>query len=171
MKILLSIFFLCLGYFSVIAQTDSMMVDTILIQRKIQQAPESLQKLMKEITEEASKGVNNDADLEIDGLLFDETRTKSGKDFYDFFYTGWEAPVNAHNYSIFISEKPYRLTTTMIEISINETLVYQSFLQPRSEYIEMLAEQAVAQTQMYLQNYEEIVRQLDGDDRSGSGIY
>lgn len=171
MKVLISIFVLSIAYYSVEAQTDSTKVDTIAIQKKIQQAPESLQNLLKEITEEASKGVKNDADIEIDGLLFDETRTKSGKDFYDFFYTGWEAPVNAHNYSIFITEKPYRLTTTMIEISINETLVYQSFLQPRGEYIEMLAEQAVAQTQMYLQNYEEIVREMDGDDRSGSGIY
>lgn len=171
MKVLISIFVLSIAYYSVEAQTDSTKVDTIAIQKKIQQAPESLQNLLKEITEEASKGVKNDADIEIDGLLFDETRTKSGKDFYDFFYTGWEAPVNARNYSIFITEKPYRLTTTMIEISINETMVYQSFLQPRSEYIEMLAEQAVAQTQMYLQNYEEIIRQLDGDDRSGTGIY
>lgn len=171
MKVLISIFVLSIAYYSVEAQTDSTKVDTIVIQKKIQQAPESLQNLLKEITEEASKGVKNDADIEIDGLLFDETRTKSGKDFYDFFYTGWEAPANARNYSIYITEKPYRLTTTMIEISINETMVYQSFLQPRSEYIEMLAEQAVAQTQMYLQNYEEIIREMDGDDRSGTGIY
>ena len=75
------------------------------------------------------------------------------------------------NYSIFISEKPYRLTTTMVEIKINETLVFQSFLQPRNEYVEMLAEQAVARTTIYLQNYEEIIRQLEGDDRSGTGIY
>ena len=59
----------------------------------------------------------------------------------------------------------------MVEIKINETLVFQSFLQPRNEYVEMLAEQAVARTTIYLQNYEEIIRQLEGDDRSGTGIY
>lgn len=145
--------------------------DTLQVKKELKEAPQSLKKLIEEITANETEKVEEDADIEIDGLLFDETKTKSGRDFYDFFYTGWETPANARNYSIFITEKPYRLTTTMIEISINETLVYQSFLQPRSDYIEMLAEQAVAQTQMYLQNYEEIVRQLDGDDRSGSGIY
>lgn len=171
MKVVLSIFFLSFMCFSVKAQMDSIIVDTVQVQKKIQQAPEDLQKLMKEITEEASKGVKKDADIEIDGLLFDDTKTKSGKDFYDLFYQGWEAPANAKNYSIFVVEKPYRLTTTMIEISINETLVFQSLLKPRNEYIELMAEQAIAQTQMYLENYEEIIRQLGGDDLSGSGIY
>jgi len=169
MKQLITIlFFITLAYTGA-AQTDTIQSKRDTIQLK--KAPQSLKKLIEEITANETEKAGNDADIEIDGLLFDETKTKSGKDFYDFFYTGWVAPANARNYSIFITEKPYRLTTTMIEISINETMVYQSFLQPRSDYIETLAEQAVAQTQMYLQNYEEIVRQLDGDDRSGSGIY
>ena len=104
-------------------------------------------------------------------MLFDETKTKSGRDFYDYFYGGWEAPPNASNYSIFISEKPYRLTTTLIEIKINETTVFQSFLQPRGDIVEQLARQAVAQTQMYLANYEELMRQLEGEDQSGTGIF
>ena len=59
----------------------------------------------------------------------------------------------------------------MIEIRINETLVFQSFLQPRSDIVEMLAQQAVTRTALYLQNYEEIVKQLEGADQSGSGIF
>jgi curli production assembly/transport component CsgE len=61
--------------------------------------------------------------------------------------------------------------TTLVEIKINETTVFQSFLQPRGDIVEQLALQAVAQTQMYLANYEELMRQLEGDDRSGSGIF
>ncbi len=145
--------------------------DTIQNKKQLIEAPENLQKLIEEITAEETKKVSKDADIEIDGLLFDETKTKSGKDFYDYFYQGWEAPAKARNYSIFISEKPYRLTTTMVEIKINETLVFQSFLQPRGDIVEMLAQQAVARTKVYLQHYEEIIKQLEGDDRSGSGIF
>jgi curli production assembly/transport component CsgE len=149
------------------AQTDSVRSD-----KSIQDAPESLQKLISDITsDELKKQQNEDADIEIDGLLFDETKTKSGRDFYDYFYSGWEAPAEAKNYSIIIQEKPYRLTTTMIEVKINETMVFQSFLQPRQEIVEMLAEQATQRTRVYLQNYEEIIRQLEGEDRSGSGIF
>ena len=130
-----------------------------------------MRKLLDEIKADELNSQNEDADLEIDGLLFDETKTKRGRDFYDYFYSSWEAPADAANYSIFIQEKPYRLTTTMIEIKINETIVFQSFLQPRQEIVELLAEQAVLQTQRYLQNYEELIRQLEGEDRSGTGIF
>lgn len=145
--------------------------DTLQPVKTVKEAPADLFELLGKITEQETRKSSSDVELEIDGLLIDETKTKSGKDFYDYFYNGWEAPPNAKNYSIFITEKPYRLTTTMLEIHINETLVFQSFLQPRGEYIEMLAEQAVAQTQVYLQNYEEILRQLEGEDQSGTGIY
>jgi curli production assembly/transport component CsgE len=154
-----------------LALTGLSQTDTVRVTKPLKETPESLKSLIEEIKAEVTKEAEKDADIEIDGLLFDETKTKSGKDFYDYFYRGWVAPRNAKNYSVFITEKPYRLTTTQIEIKINETLVFQSFMQPRGDYVEMLASQAVAQTQMYLQNYEEIVRQLDGDDRSGSGIY
>lgn len=136
-----------------------------------QKAPMELQKLLEDITTEETKKVSRDADIEVDGLLFDETRTKNGRDFYDYFYRDWQAPANAKNYSIYLSEKPYRLTTTMIEIRINETLVFQAFLQPRSDYLEMLAEQAVAQTKIYLENYEALLKQLEGADQSGTGIF
>jgi len=145
--------------------------DTVKTSKQLKEAPDDLKKLIEEITAEKAKKVSRDADIEIDGLLFDETKTKSGRDFYDYFFRDWEAPPKARNFSIFITERPYRLTTTQIEIKINETLVFQSFLQPRGEIVEMLAQQAVAQTQMYLQNYEAIIKQLEGDDRSGSGIF
>ncbi len=146
--------------------------DTIFIKNKeVKQAPEELQQLLNDIQKEETEKVSRDAEIEIDGLLIDETKTKNGRDFYDYFYRDWQPPQNAKNYSIFITERPYRLTTTMIEIRINETLVFQSFLQPRSDIVEMLSQQAVARTALYLQNYEEIVKQLEGADQSGSGIF
>lgn len=160
-------------FFLILALTGAAQTDTIRGKRdtiKLQEAPESLKKLIEGITAKKEQA-SNDADIEIDGLLFDETKTKSGKDFYDFFYSGWVAPANAKNYSIFITEKPYRLTTTLIEIKINETTVFQSFLQPRADIVEQLAQQAVAQTQLYLANYEQLMRQLEGADQSGSGIF
>jgi curli production assembly/transport component CsgE len=166
MRIILSILLIITLSNIGLAQTD-----TIQNKKQLIEAPADLQKLIKEITAEEAKKVSKDAEIEIDGLLFDETKTKSGRDFYDYFYRDWEAPPKARNFSIFISEKPYRLSTTQIEIKINETLVFQSFLQPRGDVVEMLALQAVARTKLYLQNYEEIVKQLEGDDRSGTGIF
>jgi curli production assembly/transport component CsgE len=148
-------------------QPDTLLQDTT----QMKEAPESLQKLIGEITKQQKKQVSKDAELELDGMLFDETKTKSGKDFYDFFYSRWVAPSGAKNYSIFIREVPFRLMTTQIEVKINETTVFQSFLQPRADIVEQLAEYAVAQTQMYLANYEELMRQMEGEDQAGTGIY
>lgn len=164
--------YLCILALMMLALSGFTQTDAIQSDKNTQDAPESLQELISDITSDKfKKQQNEDADIEIDGLLFDETKTKSGRDFYDYFYSGWAAPENAKNYSIFIQEKPYRLTTTMIEIKINENIVFQSFLQPRQEIVEMLADQAVERTRVYLQNYEEIIRQLEGEDRSGSGIF
>ncbi len=145
--------------------------DTTETSGQIKEAPAFLKKLLSEAEAAKSQQVSSDADIEIDGLLVDGTKTRSGRDFYDYFYRDWEPPDGAKNYSITISEKPYRLNTTQVEVSINETLVFQSFLQPRGDIIEMLAQQAVAQTWMYLKDYEAIVKQLEGDDRSGNGIF
>src|SRR5690606_16276383 len=149
------------------AGSDMLLKDTT----TIREAPESLQILFGEITMQPEEEVSEDAELELDGMLFDETKTNSDKDFYDYYYSRWDTPPGAKNFSIFITEVPYRLSTTQIEVRINETLVFQSFLQPRADIVEELAQYAVAQTQMYLANFEELMRQMEGEDQAGSEIY
>lgn len=141
-----------------------------------QEAPESVKKLLddiikEELTKAQSQKKRNGLDLEIDGLVIDDTKTKSGRDFFDFFFRDWEAPESAKNFIIYISEKPFRLNSTLIEILINETLVYQSFLQPRIDIIEAMAFESIGTTQMYLANYEALMKELGGSDVKGTGIY
>ncbi len=136
---------------------------------KTKPVPESLKKLFDQVVKQPAN--TNDYEIEIDGLLVDDTKTKTGKEFYDLFYNGWEPPSGAKNYSITISEKPFRLTSTLIVVSINDTPVYQSVLQPRQDIVEGLSVDAIMTTQSYLANYEEIMRQLNGDDMAGSGIF
>lgn len=136
---------------------------------KTRQVPENLRKLVDQVVKQSTK--SNDMEIEIDGLLVDDTKTKTGKDFYDLFYGSWEVPAGAKNFTITISEKPFRLSSTLIVVSINETPVYQSVLQPRQDIVEGLSQDAISTTQSYLANYEEIMKQLNGDDMAGSGIY
>jgi len=131
--------------------------------------PESLRKVFEQIIKQPEK--SKDYEIEIDGLLVDDTKTKLGKDFYDAFYSHWEVPANSKNYIITISEKPFRLTSTLIEISINDTPVYQSILQPRQDILEELSVDAISVTQNYLINYQDIMRQINGDDMTGTGIF
>lgn len=136
---------------------------------KTKPAPEYLKKLVNQVILQSQK--STEPEIEIDGLLVDDTKTKTGKDFYDLFYASWEAPSGAKNYTITITEKPFRLSSTLIVVSINDTPVYQSVLQPRQDIVEGLSQDAISTTQSYLANYEEIMRQLNGDDMAGSGIF
>jgi len=136
---------------------------------KTKPVPVSLKKLLEQVVKQADK--SGDLEIEIDGLLVDDTKTKTGKDFYDLFYGSWEAPKDAKNFTITISEKPFRLSSTLIVVSINDTPVYQSVLQPRQDIVEGLSQDAISTTQSYLANYEEIMKQLNGDDMVGTGIF
>ena len=160
MYTLANIILSALFFMPFVNQTDSI---------KTKPVPESLQKLFDQVVKHPEK--SNDSEIEIDGLLVDDTKTKTGKEFYDLFYSNWEAPAEAKNYSITISEKPFRLSSTLIVVSINDTPVYQSVLQPRQDIVEGLSMDALMTTQSYLANYEEIMRQLNGDDMTGSGIF
>ncbi|MCH7410361.1 curli production assembly/transport protein CsgE [Belliella sp. DSM 111904] len=154
------------------SKIDSLSKSNVIDTTKVlQEAPDELKNLFESIVKEETQKLKSGLNLELDGLIIDETKTKSGKEFYDFFFREWEAPEGAKNYTIFIEEKPFRLNTTMVEILINETLIFQSLLQPRGDVIESLAIDATATTKMYLANYEELLKQLGGSDMKGTGIY
>src|SRR5690606_24825259 len=106
-----------------------------------------------------------------DGLIVDETVTKMGRDFYQVFFSHWEAPPQASDFTIKITEKPMVGIGTRIMVEINNQMVAESPLQPRYDIIESIAKQAVVICFDYLKNYEQIQRELSGEDLSGSGIY
>lgn len=109
--------------------------------------------------------------LGINGLIVDETESKIGHDFYDAFFSDWQAPKTMTDYTITISEKPLPRLGTQITILINDNPVFKSFVQPRFEIIEELARQGAATAYSYLENYTEIQKQLQGEDLKGTGIY
>lgn len=110
-------------------------------------------------------------EIEIEGLIVDATQTKVGHDFYDMFYSNWQPPANFSDFTITINEKPYPRQGSFISISVNDTEIFQRFLQPRIEIIEEMAQQGVYVTINFLENYEQIQQELQGDDLRGSGIY
>ena len=109
--------------------------------------------------------------LEIDGLIIDETRTKSGRDFYSLFYSKWQAPVQASNFSVVLKEYPTRGRVSRVGIEVNGRLVFQAIIQPRSDLLETSANQAISMVQRHLKDQKQLKNQLDSDISSGSGIF
>ncbi|WP_421919851.1 CsgE family curli-type amyloid fiber assembly protein [Marinifilum sp.] len=110
-------------------------------------------------------------DMEIDGLIMDETITKVGRDFYDMFFSGWAPPKNAKNFTITIKEMVLPGLATQVTVLVNNNEVFKQRVQPRYDILEQMSTYAVQQTGRYLLNYEKMKSQLDGDDQSGSGIF
>ena len=94
-----------------------------------------------------------------------------GHDFYDIFYSLWQPPENIKNYTITIEEKPLPQLGTQIAIRVNDSYVFQNFLQPRYELIEEYAQYGIQMVYSFLYNYQEIQQSLESEDLEGSGIY
>jgi hypothetical protein len=93
-----------------------------------------------------AKLLQNVPGLEIDGLVVDETQTKVGRDFYEIFFSRWQAPESARNYTVKIEEHPIPNLGTRIAVKVNDELVFQAHLQPRYDIIEATAQQAIYYT-------------------------
>jgi len=92
---------------------------------------------------------------EVDGMIHDETRSKAGRDFYDMFYSFWQTPPGATNYSIRILEQPAPSMGTIVTVMVNDIETFQTRLQPRYEYIEEAGQFAVRRTYLYLRDNQQ----------------
>ena len=79
-----------------------------------------------------------------EGMILDETQTRMGGTFFNYFYNHWQAPREATNFMITIKEKMMPSIGSSVSIKINEELVFQTRLQPRYDFIEQMGQRAVA---------------------------
>ncbi|MGK7397102.1 MAG: CsgE family curli-type amyloid fiber assembly protein [Candidatus Cyclobacteriaceae bacterium M3_2C_046] len=135
----------------------------------IEEAPLMLQEMVEQLKADSSARDPNN--LEIDGLVVDETLTKVGRDFYEIFYNRWQAPPQAKNYTIFIREKPVPGFGTLISIKVVDDEIFSQRVPPRFEIVEEYAQYATYLTQNFLLDQARMKDQLESQDQSGSGIF
>ncbi|MCW9707166.1 CsgE family curli-type amyloid fiber assembly protein [Fodinibius salsisoli] len=116
----------------------------------------------KQNQEQSETSPQQDPTLELGGFVLDETRSKMGRDFYNLFYQHWEAPQNASNFTITISEQPTIGRGSQVTIKLDYNQIFSARLQPRYEYIETLSKQAVARSQQAVQQQASVKNQLIG---------
>ncbi|WP_019988857.1 CsgE family curli-type amyloid fiber assembly protein [Rudanella lutea] len=148
--------------------------------------------------------LREDANLEAGStttLLLDNTRSKVGRDFYEFFFRAFnEAPAaegavlnqapqtNPADTSTVTVQKPLEFeldlfliaidelpansgTGSIISVSINDEVVFQQFIQNRIDTIEEFAVATAQGVRQYVDTYNETQRQLGNEDQKGSGVY
>jgi len=92
------------------------------------------------------------------GLVTEDTKTKFGKDFYDFFYQKYSMGGVKENKIVHIGEMISFGRTTKIIVKIDQTVIFQFFAKPKLDFLKQMAEQAVLSVNKY---FERISRQKE----------
>lgn len=98
--------------------------------------------------------------FELSGIISDDTKTKVGKDFYDFYYYSYNDKKINSKKIVTVSEELSFARNTKIIISIENNTVYEFLAKPDEEFLIMVAEDSVYATYVYLKNLEKQSEQI-----------
>ena len=88
------------------------------------------------------------------GIVSDETKTRTGKDFYDLYYNLYnDKKINSRKI-VSIGEEYSFARNTKIIITIDNETVYEFLARPDEDFLEAMAERSVYATLLYLKNLE-----------------
>ncbi len=105
-------------------------------------------------------GEDSDEWLGITGLIVDETMTKAGRDFYEYFSTYWQ-PIRGMDYTIYIEERADVIRGSQFWVKVDDDVVHQFRLSPRQGQIEELAGYTVSRVYGYLMQRLTVKKQLE----------
>lgn len=129
-----------------------------------------LEKLLSKAIKQ-KKETKEDIEYEVDGMIVPNTISRAGRDFYDIFFSKWVTPKGVRNFIIEIREKPIPQMGTEITIIVKDIEIFQEKVQPRYDIIEEYAKFAINVVRDFLKHYNEIQKELNGEDMSGSGMF
>ncbi len=101
--------------------------------------------------------------VEINGLIIDESRTVTGREFYREFFESWGEPTVDITYDIVIKEIPDARWGSMLSIDINGTTAWRKILQPRSGKAREEARASVPQVRRFLEYLRTSTEEKSGD--------
>ena len=108
---------------------------------------------------------------ESSGLVLDQTITKIGHDFYDQFYSRWEAPAGVNDFTVLIGEKPSRGNNAIITVTVNDEDLLEFPLQGKEELVLDAAQQAIEIAANSLQQSLNLSRQLEQGNKQPLETY
>ena len=115
--------------------------------------PKIVQKENLDIKKESDQA--QDIDL-LTGLVFENTKTKPGRDFYQMFYLAYNNNNINGNKIVKVDEVLAIGGNTQMKIFAGDDLVVQFFLNPRSSYIKEMVDQSIARINYYFQQNKAI---------------
>lgn len=115
------------------------------------------------IVEEKKSDVlkKNEAELEITGIVSDDTKTKVGKDFYDIYFSKYNSEAIKGNQIVLIEEQLNVGRTTILKITIDNKLISEFIANPNEEFLYQKAEEAIQITKKYFKDLEKLKNRIE----------
>ena len=115
------------------------------------------------IVEEKKSDVlnKNEAELEITGIVSDDTKTKVGKDFYDIYFSKYNSEAIKGNQIVQIEEQLNIGRTTILKITIDNKLISEFIANPNEEFLSQKAEEAIQITKKYFKDLEKLKNRIE----------
>jgi curli production assembly/transport component CsgE len=123
--------------------------DTTHHQLSVQKTEEALRLLLRADSVQQTR-VQPGMEADAEGFVLDQTLTKPGRDFYELFYNTFQSTPGFRDYTIVLSERPIRGTSTLISMNVNDTDLFEIPLPTRTEQIEEAVLAAVETAREYL---------------------
>lgn len=108
----------------------------------------------------AGPGGGPNGHFEISGLVIEETMTPAGHNLYESFNTRWKT-LEGMTYTITIKERADSFHGSFYQISVDEDVVMAGRLNPRLDFIDALAEEAVKQCSLYILQRAFVAEELE----------
>ena len=114
------------------------------------------------VEEKKSEVLNkNEAELEITGIVSDDTKTKVGKDFYDIYFSKYNSEAIKGNQIVQIEEQLNIGRTTILKITIDNKLISEFIANPNEEFLSQKAEEAIQITKKYFKDLEKLKNRIE----------
>jgi len=105
--------------------------------------------------EESKMGVSRPKDgLEMIGIVSNDTKTKLGNDFYDFFYSEFTKLKISSNKIVSVQEELTFGRTTKIFVNIDGEIIDEFITRPDEDFLKYMAEMSSAKVFKYFKNIE-----------------
>ena len=86
----------------------------------------------------------------VDGIVLDETRSKTGRDFYNAFYESWSKRDGVENSVVRIAEKPGPGLGSIVFVEVNYEEIFELRLRPGDQRTKQAGDIAAERTLNYL---------------------
>lgn len=103
---------------------------------------------------------SSDDGIELKGIVIEETKTKPGRDFYEFFYNSYTLNQINGSKIVGVYETLSFGRTTILRVKIEDNVIHQFISKPDLEYLEQMSKVAIRKVFKYFKDLKKQKKEI-----------